>query len=241
MTLPAHASMLTGTIPPYHGVHENIDYKLGPSHVTLAEMLHRSEFTTCAIIGAFVLDSQFGLNQGFEYYNDQFEKPVEDAEIGERRGEETTDLALKWLGRHKDDPFALFLHYYDPHTMYDPPEPFASKFPDNLYAGEIAYTDYCIGQVIKKLKDLGLYKSALIIITSDHGEMLGEHGEEDHKYFIYQSAVKVPLIFKLPGRDKSLKIDAPVSIIDIVPTICEIQSGLSGLPCFDRNKNLPLR
>ena len=89
----------------------------------------------------------------------------------------------------------MFLHYYSPQLLYQPPEPFASSFGGNLYAGEIAYADYCIGQVVEKLKSLGLYESSLIIVTSDHGEMLGEHGEEDHGYFIYQSAIKVPLIF----------------------------------------------
>jgi len=214
--------MLTGTLPPYHGVHDNIDYKLGKSNVTLAEILHRNEFTTCAIIGAFVLDSLFGLSQGFDYYNDRFERPFVANNCAQRRGGETTRFAMEWLEKHKSERFFLFLHYFDPHIDYMPPEPFASRFPDNLYAGEIAYTDYCIGEVIKKLKKLALYESALIIITSDHGEMLGEHGEKTHTYFIYQSALKVPLIFKLPGHYKARKIDDTVGIIDIVPTICAL-------------------
>ena len=144
MTLPAHSSMLTGTLPPYHGVHDNIDYKLGKSNVTLAEILHRNEFTTCAIIGAFVLDSLFGLSQGFDYYNDRFERPFVANNCAQRRGGETTRFAMEWLEKHKSERFFLFLHYFDPHIDYMPPEPFASRFPDNLYAGEIAYTDYCI-------------------------------------------------------------------------------------------------
>jgi len=223
MTLPAHCSMLTGTIPPYHGVHDNYDYRLSQSNVTLAEILKENGFTTAAIISAFVLDSQFDIDQGFDTYNDRFEEEhvIEDL-ISERKGGETSQLAIKWLGEHKEEPFFLFLHYYDPHLDYNPPEPFASGFKDNLYAGEIAYADYCIGQVIEKLKELGLYDSSLIIIAGDHGEMLGEHGEEDHCYFIYQSAIKVPLIFKLPGQIESRKIDTLVSLIDIVPTVCSL-------------------
>jgi len=222
ITLPAHGSMLTGTIPPYHGVHDNLDYRLGDSNVTLAEILKEHGFTTGAIISAFVLDSQFGINQGFDTFNDHFEEKHMAGTISERKGHEATRFALEWLDQHKNEKLFLFLHYYDPHTGYDPPEPFASIFADDLYAGEIAYTDYCIAQVIRKLKDLRLFDSSLIIITSDHGEMLGEHGEEEHGYFIYQSAIKVPLIFKLPGWRKSKSIKDVVGLIDIVPTVSSL-------------------
>lgn len=220
MTLPSHCSMLTGTIPPYHGIHDNFDYRLDESNVTLAEILKDNGFTTGAIISAFVLDSQFGLDQGFDSYNDKFEEEHMALNISERKGAEVNRFALEWLDQNKDEKFFMFLHYFDPHFGYEAPEPFASEFTDSPYAAEIAYTDDCIGQVIRKLKDLGLYDSSLIIITSDHGEMLGEHGENTHMYFIYQSAIKVPLIFKLPGRRKPERIDSPVGIIDIVPTIC---------------------
>jgi arylsulfatase A-like enzyme/Tfp pilus assembly protein PilF len=220
LTLPAHSSMLTGTIPPYHGVHDNLDYRLGDSNVTLAEILKDNGFVTGAIISAFVLDSQFGVNQGFDTFNDRFEQQHMAGAISERKGREASRFALEWLEQHKGERFFLFLHYYDPHTDYVPPEPFASRFADDLYAGEIAYTDFCIGQVIEKLKMLGLYDSTLVIITGDHGEMLGEHGEDDHGYFIYQSAIKVPLLFKLPGQRKSKIIKDLVGLIDIVPTVC---------------------
>lgn len=222
LTLPAHSSMLTGTIPPHHGIHDNLDYKLGSSNVTLAEILKEKDLSTVAVISAFVLDSRFGLNQGFDDYYDRFENPLKILELSERRGEETTRFAKKCLDKYKDERFFLFLHYYDPHTEYDPPEPYASKFRGNPYAGEIAYTDFCIGQVFQKLKDMGLYESSLIIVVGDHGEMLGEHGEPDHMYYIYQSAIKVPLIFKLPGQRKGMKVHDPVGIIDIVPTVCTI-------------------
>ena len=222
LTLPAHGSMLTGTIPPYHGVHENQGYKLHESNVTLAEILRQNDYTTGAVISSFVLDSQFGLNQGFEYYNESFVELLKDTDESQRRGGEASRFAMEWLDENRSERFFLFLHYYDPHTAYEPPEPFASRFSDNLYAGEIAYTDQCIGQVLGKLKELGLYDSTLIIITGDHGEMLGEHGEETHSYYIYQSALRVPLVFKLPGSTCPGKIDDPAGIVDIVPTVCGI-------------------
>ncbi len=222
MTLPAHCSMLTGTIPPYHEVHDNLDYKLDESNVTLAEILKEHGFATGGIISASILDSQFGVNQGFDMFNDRLEDGRGDGLMVERSAEATTRVALEWLAQNKSKRFFLFLHYFDPHFDYTPPEPFASRFADNLYAGEIAYADYCIGRVIQSLKDLKLFEAALIIIASDHGEMLGEHGELTHGYFIYQSAVKVPLIFKLPGQTKSRQVESVAGLIDIVPTVCSL-------------------
>ena len=222
LTLPAHASMLTGTIPPYHSVHDNFAYWLDDSHVTLAEILKGHGFATGAVVSAFVLDSKFGTGQGFDSYHHDFGKEPAGGRADERKGQETSSLAVQWLEKHKSDRFFLFVHYYDPHSPYLPPEPFASRFSDNLYAGEIAYTDYCIEQVIKKLKELGLFDSTLLVITSDHGEMLGEHGEEGHGYFIYQSAIKVPLIIKIPGENKPKEIKEVVGLVDIVPTICRL-------------------
>ncbi len=229
ITLPAHSSMLTGTIPPYHGVRNNNFYQLSQSNVTLAEILKKRGFTTAAVVSSFTIDSQFGLDQGFDYYNDDFDENLKSVGIGERRAEETTRYALKWLEENCRKTFFLFLHYFDPHVKYDPPEPFRPKDSENesssLYAGEISYVDHCIGQVVKKLKDLGVYDSTLIIVTSDHGEMLGDHGEETHGYFIYQSSIKVPLIFKLPEETKSKRVKELVGLTDIVPTVC----GLLGI------------
>jgi tetratricopeptide (TPR) repeat protein len=214
--------MLTGTIPPYHDVHDNLDYKLDESNVTLAEILKEHGFITAGFISASVLDSQFGINQGFDFFNDRLEEGRNVGLMVERRAAQTSRLAIAWLARHKSDRFFLFLHYFDPHFDYAPPEPFASVFADNLYAGEIAYADYCLGAVVQQLKDLGLFDSTLIIITGDHGEMLGEHGELTHGYFIYQSAIKVPLIFRVPGQDKSKEVEDVVGLIDIVPTVCSL-------------------
>jgi len=219
LTLPSHSSMLTGTIPPYHGVHDNLDYRLGESNLTLAEILKQNGYKTAAIISAFVIDSKFGLDQGFDTYNDDFVEVVKIGEFTERRGAETTHFAGKWLEENAGEKFFLFLHYYDPHHPLMPPEPFFSSYKDNLYAGEIAYTDFCIAHVINKLIELGLYDSTLLIIVGDHGESLNEHDETAHGYFIYDATVKVPLIIRSPGGAKNRVVNDVVGLIDIVPTI----------------------
>ncbi len=243
LTLPSHSSMLTGAIPPYHGVHHNIGYRLGKSNVTIAEILQQNGYRTGAIISSFVLNAKFGLDQGFDSYNDDFVEPIKSFPHNERRGAEASRFACEWLERHRHEPFFLFLHYYDPHHAYDPPEPFSRIFSDNLYAGEIAYSDYCIGRVIRKLKELDLYDSTLLIITSDHGESFGEHSEELHGFFIYQSTINVPLIIRVPGGPRGKRVDETVGLVDIVPTICSLvgitpSSVLRGrdLSCYIRRK-----
>lgn len=234
MTQPAHCSMLTGRIPPAHGVHNNIGYQLAPSNITLAEILKANGFKTGAIVSSFVLDRQFGLNQGFDSYDDHFtEQNKREHEI-ERLGDETTRLAFDWLDANRKGKSFLFLHYFDPHFDYVPPEPYATEFAGNPYAGEIAFTDHCIGQLIQKLKDLDLYDSTLLIIAGDHGEMLWEHGEEWHAYFIYESAIRVPLVVRVPGQESGTEIAQPVGLIDIVPTICSLlqidpPAGIQGM------------
>ena len=251
LTFPSHCSMLTGTIPPFHQVHDNADSELRPASVTIAEIMQHNGYKTGAIVSTFILDSMLGMNQGFGYYNDDYEHEKKDDIDNGRRAEEASRLACEWLEKSAGEKFFLFLHYFDPHIPYIPPEPFATRFADNSYAGEIAYTDHCIGQVIKKLKDLRLYDSTLIIITSDHGEMLGEHGEIEHGYFIYESAIKVPLIMKFPGRPQGKSInDDVVGLIDIVPTICSF-AGVSNpshadvqgedLSCFFTTSNIDKR
>jgi len=219
LTLPAHSSMLTGTYPLYHGVHDNLDHVLAESNVTIAEILREQGYITGAIVSTFILDGQFGVGQGFDSYNDRFVQPVGPSEDKERRGEEASRFACSYLAEHRDEPFFLFLHYFDPHTVYNPPEPFASEYADDLYAGEIAYSDYCIGQVIDKLKELDLYDSTLIIIVGDHGEGLGEHGEAEHGYYVYQCTARVPFIIRSPGNRNPKRIDNIVSLVDVVPTI----------------------
>lgn len=232
LTLPSHCSMLTGTIPYYHKVHGNVNYRLSDSSITLAEVLHKNDFVTGAIVGAFVLDAQQGLDQGFDIYDDHLEGM---AHIfltkNERKAEEVTELANAWLEKHRNEKFFLFLHYFDPHYPYERHKRFwFTSLPSialrrDEYDAEIAYTDHYVGKVIDKLKQMGLYDSALIILTSDHGESLHEHGEPTHSFFIYHSTVHVPLIVKLPGRSAAAKVNDVAGLIDIVPTVC----GLLGI------------
>lgn len=228
LTLPSHCSMLTGTTPLYHRVHDNYNYRLSDSNVTLAEVLRDKGFKTGAVVSSFVLDSQFGLNQGFDYYDDfGTRKKINNLRLSNERGaEQVTQLANKWLESQKGNKFFLFLHYFDPHAPYESHKdfPFSSFYivslPRDRYDSEIAYADYCVGQVVRKLKELGLYDSTLLIITSDHGEGLGEHSESTHSYFIYHTTQHVPLIMRIPGGPKGVKIQETVGLIDIVPTVC---------------------
>ncbi len=224
ITLPAHISMLTGITPLSHGVHDNINNVLTNAELTLAEIFKNHDFSTGAVVSAFALDAKFGIAQGFDSYQDDFGKAGDRASAMERPGDETTQLAVNWLQQHKDEKFFLFLHYNDPHHEYQPPGPYANRFVDDPYSGEIAFVDHCIGRLTAKLKELAIDDSTLLIITGDHGEMLGEHGEKEHLYFIYESAIKVPLIIKHPGSGskKPGRIKESVGLIDVVPTICQL-------------------
>ena len=232
MTLPAHSSMMTGTDPHYHQVHDNIYSRLGDSNITLAEILKEQGFVTGAIIGAFALDARFGLDQGFDTYDDDIGTEEQTSEFlpfsNERNAEEVTKLAEGWLAEHRTDKFFLFVHYYDPHFPYvwhnDTPFKFPFLFQSykDAYDSEIAYTDRAVGRFIDRLKQMGLYDSTLIILVGDHGEALGDHKESGHGFFVYHSTIHVPLIVKLPGLSTAVRINDVVSLIDIVPTVCQL-------------------
>ena len=221
ITLPAHSSMLTGTLPPVHGVRDNYDYRLGDSHQTLAEVFQKNGFQTAAFVASFPLAKKFGLSQGFDHYDDRFVRKQPDGapEFLERSADAVTKAAIGWLDENHDEPFFMFVHYFDPHGPYEPPEEFADRYSGDPYAAEIAYTDDRIGQLLERFASLGLYDETMIVITSDHGESLDEHGEETHSFFIYQSTAHIPLVIKSPGRLSGVRIEEPVSIIDIAPTI----------------------
>ena len=225
ITLPSHASMMTGTIPPYHGLHDNGEGRLAAEHVTLAERLHDAGFETAAVVGSFVLDARFGLAQGFDLYDDRVPRSGGAEWIDQRRADEVTDAALAWLSGRGERPFFLFVHYFDPHMLYDPPEPFRTRHADDLYTGEIASVDHQIGRLVDELRERGLDDSTAIVVTADHGEMLGERGEETHTYFIYEPAVRVPLVVRVPGLETIPVVSDPVGLVDVAPTIL----GLVGL------------
>ena len=224
LTLPSHASILSGVIPPTHGVHDNNGMKLSDSVLILPEILKENGYATYGVISAMVLNKKFGLAQGFDVYDDTFESESESELIEQRFGAETAAHAVKWLEENQKKKKFMFIHFFDPHKRYLPPAPYDKQFK-NPYDGEIAFTDYCIGRIIDKLKSLGLYDDSLIIITGDHGEMLGEHGESTHSYYIYQNALRVPLIIKPAHHLKSFKVTDNTSLIDIMPTVLS-QSGI---------------
>jgi arylsulfatase A-like enzyme/lipopolysaccharide biosynthesis regulator YciM len=221
-TFPSHLSIMTGTLPIYHGSHDNGGMPISDAHITLAEVLKEDGYKTGAILASYVLNAQFGLNQGFDTYTD-----FDDSSVGTtafcngRRAAETGHLAIEWIEENKEDKFFLFAHYYDPHFPYDPNEPFAANFKDP-YDGEIASVDESVGRIMEKLKELGLYDDTLIIIVGDHGELLGEHEEAGHGYYIYEGAVKVPFIVKMPGSNRPYVVDDTVGLIDIFPTVCSM-------------------
>lgn len=223
LTTPAHCSMLTGTYPPTHGVRINDGTRLAESRVTLAEIMHNAGYQTAAFVGAFPLDSKLGLNKGFDTYDCDFARKSDmSAPAGERSAQEVSRPAMDWLDRHGKKPFLLFLHYFDPHLPYSPPEPYATDYRNDLYSGEIAYVDIWIGHVLDRLRELGVYDNTLVVITGDHGESLGEHGERAHGFFIYQSTLHVPLVIRAPKHGKDLRVDGNVSLVDIVPTVLDL-------------------
>ncbi len=225
ITLPSHASILTGNYPPVHGVRDNGMFRLSDEALTLSEVLKHSGYRTGAFIGAFVLDSQFGLDQGFDFYDD------DPAGMGrkdkflfaERKAEAVAGSALNWIQKEEGKPFFAWLHFFDPHKEYSPPEPFSEIYENNLYDGEIAYVDSVIGQFLDVLNKNGHLSDTLIILTADHGESLGEHGEETHGLFIYDATMKVPLIMVLEGEiPANRRIHKQVGLIDIMPTVVDI-------------------
>jgi len=226
LTWPSHASIMTGTYPFQNGVQDFTAEPLGAQFRTLAQAFHAAGYATGAVVSSFVLDRSWGLGRGFDFYDDAFSPSSfqqKDLGLVDRRADESVSRALTWLRRTPHRPFFLWLHLYDPHSPYDPPEPYHTEYKDHLYDGEIAYADHELGRLIAWLKKNDLYKSSLIVFVSDHGESLGEHGEREHGFFIYQSTTRVPLIVKAPaGREAPANVASPVEIVAVAPTITEL-------------------
>jgi arylsulfatase A-like enzyme/Tfp pilus assembly protein PilF len=244
ITLPSFSAIFTSTLPPANGVHYNGSFFLDNSATTLAEILKSEGYSTNAVVAAVVLDSLNGISQGFDYYDDNLEEYIgyqprikliqSQLSHTQRRAGEVTDkaldLAVSVAGK---EPFFLFVHYFDPHSPYDPPPPYEMVDPlleegsleqeNQLYDGEVAYTDQHIGRLLKGLEEEGLLENSLLVFTSDHGENLGEHNERSHGYYVYEGTFKAPLIYSMPGKLPEGEVYSGLARhIDIVPTVLEI-------------------
>jgi arylsulfatase A-like enzyme/Flp pilus assembly protein TadD len=234
LTLPAHVSIMTGLVPRRHGVRDN-GQVLGPDPATLAETLRAKGYATAAFIGGYTLRAPFGLDRGFDHYDDAL-PPGEDA-WRERPAPETTAAVLAWLRSHtspgsKRAPFFLFVHYYDAHDPYTPPARFAGFGPRGAYDGEVRYVDESIGELRRGLHDLRLDRTLLTIFLGDHGESLGEHGEDTHGFFVYDATILVPLVFHFPGRLPPATSPLPARLVDVSPTVLDLL-GFGRPPSID--------
>lgn len=231
ITLPSHTSILTGTSPLVHGVHDNAGYKVKDENLTLAEILHDHGFATAAFISGIPLVRANGLNQGFETYDDHLgvteglwwneSNPGQQLQMDERKADETTSAVITWLHKKKKQPFFAWVHYFDAHQGYDPPPPYNDVFYEQPYDGEIAFIDEQIGRLLKTLDEQGLRENTSIVITGDHAEGLNDHGELTHSMLTYNSTLRVPLLAQFVGFDGEKICNDPVSVLDIVPTVLD--------------------
>jgi choline-sulfatase len=228
ITLPAHASIFTGLYPIAHGVRNNGNFTLSDRYPTLATLLKSQGYRTAAFVSSFILDRRYGLARGFDRYDDRMEGA--EAQVisleAERRGDRTALLLARWLEEQAASPGAPFfawLHLYDPHEPYQPPPPFREMFASSPYDGEIAFDDAVVASILDKLSQLGLKDHTLIAVIGDHGESLGDHGEETHSMFVYEGVLRVPLILWRPGRiPAGVVVQEPVRATDLAPTLLDL-------------------
>ena len=245
LTLPAHCSLMTGTFPAWNGVRDNSGFYLSDEQVTLAEVLRDRGFRTGGFIGAFVLDRRWGIGQGFDRYFDEFDLErfpnAASMDMIERPGSEVVDKALEWLGADTKRPFFAWVHLYDPHAPYEARKPFDRGFPQTAagaYDAEIAYSDAQIGRVLDALEKDGRLAETLVIAVGDHGEMLGEHGEQQHGFFVYDAATHIPLIMAGPGVPARVVGDQ-VRIVDVMPTALSLL-GIAATKAMQGTNLMPL-
>ena len=234
ITLPAHATILTGLAPDQHGVHDNGLYRLAPESVTLAEQCRDAGYLTAAFVSCFVLDRRFGLDQGFDTYDFAVSPQgvhTNRPSFNERDAEAVTTASLDWLDAHPDGPFFLWVHYFDPHRPFQSPLADDPAFAGRPYDAEIAHVDNQLQRLIASLQDTGRLGRTLVIVAGDHGEGLGDHGEETHGLFLYDSTMKVPMILSVPGLlESGRRVDSRLTgLIDIRPTV----EALLGLPALE--------
>jgi len=233
-TLTSHASLFTGLYPYRHGVRDNVGYVLGEEQETLAEILSENGFSTAAFVSAYVLDGMWGVAQGFDLYYDDFRRfETTGFDESERPGAETISRWESWLDSEQRSPHFAWIHLFEPHIPYRPPEPYRSQYRGDPYLGEVAYSDALVGRILESLETRGLLDTTLIVLTSDHGEGLGDHAEKTHSFFIYNSTLRVPMILRGPGVSPGRITDRAVSTADILPTVLELvgireREGLDG-------------
>jgi arylsulfatase A-like enzyme len=227
LTLPAHSSLFTGLLPPRHGVRDNAG-PLDARHQTLAAMLRGRGFDTAAFVGSVVLGASRGLAAGFDLYQDGLKTGRPLSAGLQRPADHVVDEAVAWLEGRNDRPFLLWVHLYDPHAPYDPPEPFRTAYRDDLYAGEIAFVDEQIGRLLDVLDRRRLIDRTAVVVAADHGESLNEHREIGHGFFIYESVIRVPLIVRTAGVAPR-RVPGLVRIVDVMPTLLQ----LAGTPAAD--------
>jgi arylsulfatase A-like enzyme/Flp pilus assembly protein TadD len=246
-TLPSHTSLFLGLGPLRHGVHDNSNFIVGPEFLTLAEHLKAAGYATAAFIGGFPLDSRFGLAQGFDVYDETLEEHgSNELFYRERKAEAVLGRSLEWLAG-RPGPWFAWVHLFDPHHPYEPPEPFRSRYKDRPYDGEVAYVDEALKKLVDEIDGRGWGGNTVIVLAADHGESLGEHGEDTHGFLAYNATLWVPLILRAPGL-KPGRVDQAVGLIDIFPTVCELLGiatprnldGLSLLPAV-KGRRLPAR
>jgi choline-sulfatase len=228
LTLPAHSSLMTGTFPAFHGVRDNGGFYLGDDHATLATVLRGAGYRTGGFVSAFVLDHRWGIARGFDRYFDDFDLAKYRVDAGldavQRPAAEVVDKTIEWLDQDAALPFLAWVHLYEPHAPYDPPEPIRVRFPPTMtgaYDGEIATADLQVGRLLGHLADSGRLDRTLVVVLGDHGESLGEHGEEQHGFFVYDADIHIPLIIAGPGVPVRV-VDDSVRIVDVMPTILEL-------------------
>lgn len=227
LTLPSHATLLTGVDPPVHGVRSNGGEVLGTTLPTVASVLAEKGWDTAAVVGSRVLDRRFGLDRGYAVYDDSMTaERIGRHGYPERDARAVTDAALGWLqAREPGSPFFLWVHYYDPHAPYDPPEGFGGPSERAAYLGEVSFVDGQIGRLVRALP--GGLDDTLVVVAGDHGEALGDHGEPTHGIFLYRATLEVPLILAGPGLPAGRKITSPVALRQVAPTILRL-AGLAG-------------
>ena len=221
LTLPSHATILTGALPSAHGVRDNVGFRMKGIPRLPAQLKTRG-YATAAAVSAYVLRGGTGISEGFDAYDDEIDRGAREQSLGavQRAGAKTIDIAKQWIGSQSDGkPFFYFLHLYEPHAPYEAPEPFRSHYP-NAYDAEVAYSDALLGDFLEFLKQRGIYDRALIVVLSDHGEGLGDHDEDEHGIFLYREAIQVPLLVKLPAQARAGEtIKTAIGLQDVAPMI----------------------